>query len=390
LAGAISQDDQMRLNSQATMEQMAEETGGRTCQNTNDLSGCVLRALHEDSSYYEISYYPTGLKWDNQVHRIKIKTNVRGVRLDYRRGFIATDSTTLMKHENPTELLKDVCRDPLPSTTVGMSVAALPPAGNGQPTEIRYLLTISPKALTYEPDEKGLRVDAQMAICEFDPKGDKFEFYPRDLSRSVPDSVFRSWQRNGIRNIFDYSAKAGDTRLRFAVVDLPSGETGSVDVPAHPHERSGALPTGASAAAPPAAAAPPSGAPSPRPPATAVSPPAPPTHVNFRLPSGKSGSLDWGGDKIVYEGDLGVELTAPAFFSSVYGSAFHCEAGKLIANKPNGGLPNFAFNFQNPSGLIALVDLGGAAPSYTGNLGVDPSARAFFDRLWKLCHCQAP
>jgi VWFA-related protein len=385
MAGAINQEDQLRLNSQATLEQMADQTGGRTCINTNDLAGCVLRALNEDSSYYELSYYPTGIKWDNQFHKISIKTNVRGVQLDYRRGFIATDSGVLMKHEKPTELLKDVCRDPLPSTKIGMTVTALPPNGSGPSAEMRYLLTIAPNALTFEPDAQSLRIDAQMAICEFDPSGAKFAFYPKDLSRAVPEATFQSWKLNGIRNVFDYSAKPENRRLRFAVVDLPSGETGSVDVPAHPTEF-GSLTTRTMAT--PGAGAPVSGvAPA------AVSPaqrPAPATNVIFRLPSGKSGGLDWAGDKLVYQGDVGIALSAPAFFHSLYGGKFQCEAGNLVPDAPNGPPPSFLFNFRNPSGLIALVDLGGSYPVYSGNLPVDEGAKAFFDRLWKMCHCEAP
>lgn len=394
MAGAISQEDQLRLNSQGTMEEMAYQTGGRPCLNTNDLAGCVFRALNEDSSYYELSYYPTGLKWDNQFHKITIKTDEREIRLTYRRGFIATNSAALMKHENPAELLKDVCRDPLPSTTIGMSVTALPPRASASSADVRYLLTIDPNALTFEPDGQSLRIDTHMAICEFDPKGDKFDFFPRDLSRPVSDEMFQSWKKSGIREIYDYGAKPENQRLRFAVVDLPSGETGSVDVPAHPTVFGG-LPAG-TAAAPSIASVPVSPQPAAVGPAVSqpalstAANPALPTHVNFRLPSGKAGSLDWGGDKLVYQGDLGIDLSVPAFFHSLYSSKFHCDAGKLLPNDPQGAPPSFMLNFRSPSGLLVIVDLGGSDPFYSGNLEVDPSAKAFFERLWKLCHCQAP
>ncbi|HVB87496.1 MAG TPA: VWA domain-containing protein [Candidatus Dormibacteraeota bacterium] len=384
-AGGLSRENQLRLNSQATMDEVADETGGRTCKNTNDLSGCVFQALKEDSSYYELSYYPTGIKWDNQFHKISVKTTVHGVSLNYRRGFIATDSAVLMKHEDPVKLLKDVCRDPLPSSAIGMSVAALPPDAKGPSANIRYLLTVSPNALTLEPDGQSMRIDAHVAICEFDPAGDNFAFYPKNLSGPVTDASLQSWKKYGVRNIFDYQAKPEDRRLRFAVVDLPSGETGSVDVPAHPTKF---IQFATTRLSPKPASAPPV-PPQPAPAAAPANPPAP-THVNFRLPSGKGGSLDWSGDKLVYQGDLGIEMSVPAFFQSVYGAKFHCEAGQLKPNDSSSGTPNFVFNFHNSAGLVAVVDLGGAAPSYSGTLPVDPTAKAFFDRLWKSCHCTAP
>ena len=79
------------------------------------------------------------------------------------------------------------------------------------------------------------QLNLQMAICEYTPKGDSFQIYPRNLSRPVTDAVYQAWKSTGYRNIFDYDAKPENRRLRFAVLDVPSGAVGSVDVPAHPH-----------------------------------------------------------------------------------------------------------------------------------------------------------
>ena len=221
MAAALQQENDLRVNSEATLQRMAHDTGGRACENTNDLAGCVIRALVEGSSYYEISYYPTNVKWDNRFHKITIKTSKSGIQLDYRRGYIATNSPAPTKSENPD---------------------------------------------------------------------------------------------NGLT--------------------------------------------------------------------------APRTRLDFRLPSGTSGSLDWSGDKLIYEGDL--DSVVPAVFNSIYSSKFHCEAGKLTPNDPNEGSPTFQLSFHSPSGLTDVANFGGNAPVYSGNLPVDASAKAFFALLWKYCHCQAP
>jgi VWFA-related protein len=89
-AGALKEENDLRVSSQTTLQRMAFDTGGRACENTNNLGGCVIGALNEDASYYEISYYPIDVKWDNQFHKITIETSKRGIQLDYRRGYIAT------------------------------------------------------------------------------------------------------------------------------------------------------------------------------------------------------------------------------------------------------------------------------------------------------------
>jgi VWFA-related protein len=89
-AGALKEENDLRVSSQATLQLMAYDTGGRACENTNNMAGCVIKELDEDASYYEISYYPTNVRWDGRFHKIIIKTSRRGLHLDYRRGYIAT------------------------------------------------------------------------------------------------------------------------------------------------------------------------------------------------------------------------------------------------------------------------------------------------------------
>ena len=381
--GQLNRENNTRLDTQATMEQIAEGTGGKTCENTNDLSGCVQSALDDSSVYYELGYYPENVRWDGGFHKITVKSNQHGTKLRYRTGYFATDLATFAKQQAPDKLLQEACMGPLPTTSIGLTAVAVAPQqspGLTQAPQARFLLTISPAALTLPAAGPSRELQLQMAVCEFDPKGDSFAFYPHDLSRTVPDAVYQSWQANGMRNLFEYDAKPESERLRFAVLDVPSGATGSVDVPAHPHDFA-ALPGGVAPAAPAAASAP--------------APPKPvaplPVHIIFNGSAGTSSMLDWSDGKLSYHGAIGIDQGAPAFFKSLYGSRFHCEAGKLTANDPaSKASPNFLLTFRTPDGHGALVEVGGDAPAYSGDLTIDPSARSFFDYVWKLTHCQAP
>jgi len=222
-----------------------------------------------------------------------------------------------------------------------------------------------------------------MAICEFDPKGNSFDFHPRDLSAPVSEAQYQAWQTSGFRSIFDYTAKPDDRRLRFAVLDVPSGATGSVDVPAHP-QQFGMIPTAAGGTASPQAAAQPASA-------SAAPSVAPPTHIGFRGSNGASSLLDWTGDAVAYQGNLGVEQGARALYTTVFGGKYHCEEGSLVPNDISAvNTPNLVLTLRKPDGRKAVIDLGPAAPAYSGDVPVDPSGRAFFEHMGKLCHCQQP
>jgi hypothetical protein len=95
---------------------------------------------------------------------------------------------------------------------------------------------------------------------------------------------------------------------------------------------------------------------------------------------------------VTYVGNLGIDQGAPALFNSLFGAHYHCDAGALVNNDPGSNAkPNLVLTLSKFSGgSRAVVNLGGEAPVYSGDVPVDPSARAFFDYLWKSSHCQQP
>jgi len=388
LGGQISRQEGETIDSQATMKAIAEGTGGRPCLNTNDLSGCVESAINDGSSYYEISYYPENVEWNGHFQKVTLKTTRHGVRLAYRRGYFASDETQSSR-QPPDQVLAAACMGALPSTGISMTVepVATPEQASASSSGVRYLIAVSPGSLSLAPalTEGGPRkLSLRMAVCDYDPQGKSFAFFSRDLSMQVTDTVWKGLQERGVRNIFDYAAKPADNRLRFVVLDVPSGATGSVDVPAHPTDF-GALPSEASVTS--------IGSTAPGLAGTPAAPEAPRevvTALTFRSSSGKSGKLDWSAGKVTYAGDLDAALGASGFFQKYFGGQYHCQAGNLVSNDPKAATPpRLGLVLRSATGPAVLVDLTGPSPQYSGDLPIDPDARAFFGQVWKLCHCQA-
>ncbi len=376
----LARQNYQHLDQQATLDNIAETTGGRTCKNTNDLSSCVQSALNDGATYYELAYYPADVPWDGRFHKIVVKTTRRGVKLAYRRGYFATEMKSPAQQQKPEDLFKQTCMNPLPSTSIALSVqpvAPQPAAGKAPPeAQTRYLLTVSARALTFDPGEGMRRVNLQMAVCEFDPKEKTFQFFSRDLSRPVPDELYRRWQQRGIQDIVDYGAKPEDQRLRFVVLDVSSGETGAVDVPAHPRELA-SLPESATPEEISASAAPPE---------KMVT-----TGLIFRSGPGQLSKLEWRSGTVSYQGNLSAAVGALALFQKLVGVKYHCQSGTLVPNDPRDTTPpRFALVLENVDGRALLVDMTGTEPQYSGHLAIDDEGKEFFREVWKLCHCQQP
>jgi len=81
---------------QATMEDLAVQTGGRAFYNTNGLTEALRAAASDGSSYYTLVYAPTNSKFDGSVRRVSVSVDRPSFHLAYRRSYFADDlgSTT--------------------------------------------------------------------------------------------------------------------------------------------------------------------------------------------------------------------------------------------------------------------------------------------------------
>jgi len=385
-AALLNDEDAERLQDQGTMDELAQDTGGKACKNRNDLAGCLMTALKDSSSYYEMSFYPQNVNWDGKFHKILVKTSRPGVKLSYRRGYYALDAASLAKKQQPEDRLHQACADLLPSTAIPITVQPFPSSPSENPQGgLQYMLMISTTGLTSAPVGDKYSLNVRMADCEFAQKNTIFKFNERELSKTVSADIFRSWQSAGIPEHIVLKPAADSRRIRFVVLDVSSGLTGAIDVPVNPSE--------IAKSAPPA--------PPPAPIVTTpyvelpdkVKPPSPPKVVEsltFHLKSGTSGTLDWGGDSLLYrqEGDMPLDQSASGFSGYAFGGRFHCQDGHFVPVDPADGAPEMRFTFHNHSGKLVVVDLKAEQPVYLGDLPVDPSAQSFFDRVWKTSHCQ--
>ena len=222
-----------------------------------------------------------------------------------------------------------------------------------------------------------------MADCEFAQKNTVFRYNERDLTKTVSADVFRAWQNVGIPDHIALMPAADTRRIRLVVLDVSSGLTGAIDIPVSSSEIAKAstpVPPPAPVVTTPYLELPDK--------VKGSSPPKVVESVTFHSNSGESGTLDWKGDAVLFEGNLSIDLAANGFSSYAFGGRFHCQDGHFVPMDPGDGEPALRFTFHNHSGKMVVVDLKGEQPVYVGDLPVDPSAQPLFDQVWKSSHCQ--
>ncbi|HKS81242.1 MAG TPA: VWA domain-containing protein [Candidatus Acidoferrales bacterium] len=382
--------------SEDTMSVIAEGTGGRPCMHTNDLSGCVQSAMKDGAAYYELSFYPQGIRWDGAFHSIVVKVTRPHLHLDYRRGFYAVDSQTLLTQRSPSDRAKDACSAPLPSTDIYLTAKSQESA---DADKIKYLLTVSPGDLQIPISGGSHSLDILVASCLYNARGDAGEYMEQEDTASVSDADFRNWKAAGIPDVVTVKRDPAATELRIVVVDKHGGLTGALDLPLTSVPETQELP-----AAP---------APAPTQPSASSAPPpqgdtqaglkefvaessslipyfAKPYFLRFRSQQGQAVTMDWSKGAVTYSGDIPLNETSTFFFQSFFGPKFHCQSGNLVSNDSKSkASPILEFRFIDADGRFGVVDLRGAEPQYSGDLPFDASARAFFEAELALCQCRA-
>src|SRR5207247_1725060 len=81
----------------ATMNRLADDTGGKVFYQTNDLNGALQAALNDAQSYYWLSYYPERKKWDGKFRTIKIVMTDHRLKVRHRTGYYAVDPASWRK-----------------------------------------------------------------------------------------------------------------------------------------------------------------------------------------------------------------------------------------------------------------------------------------------------
>jgi len=227
--GSIDREAQMRDDIQDNAEELASQTGGRTCVEDNDLGDCVRRAVNDSSDFYEISYYPTSTDWNGDFRKVTVKTSRSGVHLSYRQGYYAQPQGTSDTKAVTQQLQQAACHDYLNSTSI--LVMARPVAGES-PDQSRFYMVIDAAMLTFVPGPADSReLHLNVGICTFDKNGNPLQLMNQPIESKLSALDYQNLiHAHGFAHVVTIPGPK-PAGVRLVVQDVPSGRLGSVNVP---------------------------------------------------------------------------------------------------------------------------------------------------------------
>jgi hypothetical protein len=233
---------------QATMQQVAEDTGGRAFVNSNDFQAAMQQAITDGANYYTIGYAPEGQD-DGQFRHIKVKMD-GGYDLDYRDGYYADklgrgpgSAATAMREAvqfgapPPSEIPFKVRVIPASDPAAQGFTPAAGPAGaakNLKAPVTRYLIDymVDAHSFAFNKTPDGVEhARLEFNVLAYDADGKMINLTEHAFGLDLPQDVYAQVMSSGFPQHQEIDLPAGQVVLRIVVHDLGSSRAGATEVP---------------------------------------------------------------------------------------------------------------------------------------------------------------
>jgi VWFA-related protein len=236
----------------ATMDMIAQETGGKAFYNTNGLKEAVQKVAEIGDHYYTIAYTPPNAKLDGGYRRIAIKASQPGLHLEYRNGYFADDPNAEKRGQKvlpesamsvamtrggpgPAEILFEV--GVVPGDTPGDTITkgTKPDPKLMKPPyltyTVQYLIDVRTAEFT-ATDKDRQHGQIEFASFVYDADGALVNSADQALNLDLTPDRFAQISKQGllVRQTIEIPVK-GEYFLRIGVHDLTSDRVGAVEVP---------------------------------------------------------------------------------------------------------------------------------------------------------------
>jgi VWFA-related protein len=236
----------------ATMQELAQDTGGRAFYDTNGIKEALANAIENGENYYTLAYVPDDAKFDGKFRKIQVKLPERNHQLAYRQGYFAEVPSAHSSNALLTPSSSAIQRGSPASSQILFKVRVLPSDDaalkglNTQPgpaglmadklagTVKRYWIDYS--ADVHQMDASvgsdGLyHLSVEFAAIAYDRDGKLLNIVDRGFKLNLQSAQYNQVMQTGMPMHEELDVPIGEVYLRVAVHDLTTDRIGSVEIP---------------------------------------------------------------------------------------------------------------------------------------------------------------
>jgi hypothetical protein len=209
---------------------VAEQTGGEAFLGTNDLKRAMQRTMEDGETYYTLAYTPDKVDPQTAFHRIEVRVNHPDSKLSYRRGYFSSPQKAGSPQTGVAALRGALQPGMPPSTMLFLSAKVLPPDAEHKDVHITYVVNANSVTFT-DVSNQGKHITLDCIAIAFDKDGKEVAHASDTLDGTIKAAAYDTVVNNGIPAQQQLTLPPGAYNLRLGVMDRPSQQIGTLDVP---------------------------------------------------------------------------------------------------------------------------------------------------------------
>ncbi|MBP9110054.1 MAG: VWA domain-containing protein [Pyrinomonadaceae bacterium] len=220
---------------QAGLRYIADETGGLTYFNQNDIGRGIRRVL-DDQSYYLVGYEPDDAVFNDKerkFNKLEIKVKREGTKVRYRSGFFGIAEEQLAKPKlSVTDTLIEALTSPFGKNEIAVRMNAIFAGDEKQGAFVRSFINVDAATLTFTKDTTGKFYSTSFDIVAitFGDNGKILDERSKNFTITLDQPQYEKFQERGLVTTFSLPIKnPGGYQVRLALRDVASDRVGSAN-----------------------------------------------------------------------------------------------------------------------------------------------------------------
>ena len=209
-------------DTQATLREISEATGGFLIANTNDLKKPYQRIIEDMETHFEAIYRPASDKYDGRLRSIEVKLAKPDLTVNSRTGYYAIPAVAGTADLAPHEMLglgALSLKSRPHAFDFGSAALRFRPAPGGNQYAVAVEVPAAALTATSIAATKKSRVHVSCLALIKDASGNVVDKYSKDATYDVPDENLAAMRNSGISFTHPVTLTPGRYTVETAVID---------------------------------------------------------------------------------------------------------------------------------------------------------------------------
>jgi len=232
VSGASGHMDNMPAQSSrpigiATMQKVADETGGQAFVNTNDLTGAIRKAVEDSAVTYTLGFYIDSDALDGKFHEIKVEVARKGLAVRYPKGYFALPDTPPTANDDQRAVVTAI-DSPVESSMILLN-AGLNKASH--PNSFNLVCSIDVHGIRFTQSSGQRKGAVTVYVIGQNAAGKVLHHWSKTYNLQFSDAQYESLLKTGIPFRQGIKMSPDVTTLRVLVQDPSTSKLGSLIIP---------------------------------------------------------------------------------------------------------------------------------------------------------------